>query len=256
METEQITQGAALQVEDLTPIAKPHLSTASLEALGRRAKQLVVMEDGKSYHAIFLARRYRASSGEKAAEWIAKELNNLADAGLVHSVLAPPSSLPLVRVPGEVPTIVVFCYPLVPADKVEELKLSMNNAPTVEDLGEPGESLEIDLADDEFYSVIRLTVAMDMLPKVVGSTEEALDEEIKEYLKVLPAGTTVVSKTRCGISDLSIPYEVVFKNPILKGIKKVQLEHMRWCAIVDDHLEHCNLLTGVKYTRRGGQEIS
>jgi hypothetical protein len=108
-------------------------------------------------------------------------------------------------------------------------------------------SLEEVTPEGEFSALIRLlpsSLLGDSNPK------SRLDDEIQLYLAVLPQGTEVLDVTQCAVVDLSIPYVVRFRNPLMKDFKEVQLEFSREGVVLDDKFEQFSLLTGVKYTRR------
>lgn len=248
----ELTQGNALNVKDLSEVAKPFLSPAAAQAMSRRSDRLLVLEDGKTYEAIFITRRFKESSEAKAAQAVAEELNKLASAGLIHSVLAPISSIKLARMPGEESSIAAFCYPLVPQARMAEVDALVRHQ-AMENFGQADEDLSLDLPEGDFCAVINLSPTRAMVTE--ETLESMLKDEICQYTSVLPPGTSVVSTTRCAILTLAIPYEVIFRNPIMKDFRKVELSHRREAAIVNGKLEEFDLLTKITYVRRDGTTV-
>jgi hypothetical protein len=241
-----------MEVKDLTEVARPFLSHASTMAMGRKASTLTVLEGGKTYKAIYIIRRFKASSESKAAQAVAEEINKLASAGLIHSVLAPITSIKLDRMPGEEDRIAVFCYPLVPQDRMAEVDALVRHT-SMERFQLPDEDLSLDFPEGDFYAVINLSPARSALTG--EQLEDALEEEIQKYLSVLPRGTTVVAKRACSAVSLAIPYEVIFRNPLMKDFRKVELADSRQSVKVDGKIEVFDLLTKVTYIRRDGTMV-
>ena len=52
------------------------------------------------------------------------------------------------------------------------------------------------------------------------------------------------------IMDLSLPYEVRFKIPLMKAFKEVRLEYCRHAEKVGDKIEQFNLLQKVEYIKK------
>jgi len=246
-------QGSPIEVKDLIEVARPFLSHASMMAMNRKANGTLVVEDGKTYEAIYIARRFKASSESKAAQAVAEEINKLASAGLIHSVLTSISSIKLARMPGEEDSIAVFCYPLVPQDRMAEANALVRHIPPMERFGFHDEDLSLDLPEGDFYAVINLSPTRSVLAG--EQPEDALEEEIQRYLSVLPRGTTVVAKRTCSVVDLVIPYEVIFRNPLMKDFRKVELMDSRQSVKVDGKIEVFDLLTKVTYVRRDGTMV-
>jgi hypothetical protein len=249
----EVVQGSSLEIKDLTEVARPFLSHASTMAMSRKSDRILVLEGSKTYEAIYIVRRFKASSESKAAQAVAEEVNKLASAGLIHSVLAPISSIKLARRPGEEDSIAVFCYPLVPQDRMAEVNSLVQHVP-MERFGLPDEDLSLDLPEGDFYAVVNLSPTRIAL-SAGEQSEDVLEEEIQRYLSVLPRGTTVVAKRACSVVSLAIPYEVIFRNPLMKDFRKVELTDSRQSVKVDGKIEVFDLLTKVTYVRRDGTMV-
>lgn len=250
LESDKTVVAPVLRITDETVLASKYLSPLAQERLSVKATSQVIQVPGtmKAYMAVYLCTRVRDTSIEKAVCALAGVLNVLADKGYIHSCLANFASLPLAQMPMEHPSSVVLCFPLVPADKIGEVKEIAGKLMTEEGgCGDKMESIEKELSEGLFFAEIRIYHNSMMLSK---SVEDKLEYQIQKYLNVLPKGTEVISKKQCAIVDLSILYEVVFFNPLMKAFKEVRLQQMRHCAIVDGNLEQFNLLTGIEYIKR------
>lgn len=246
-----LVQGPALKVTEHTTLTEKYASMATKDALTRKTKALQVIDGVREVaRCIYLCLRVRTDHIEDGVKEIVDDLNALTQAGLVHSFLAPPASIEFVRQFGQHPTSGVFAYPLIYSDKVEEaLKLvnfsvsgdSTNVDPTLS-IGQ----IDKILPDGDFMAEIRVTTAMNLISKP-QDVEELVQKRIDEFLRFLPEGTTLVSKEKCGIDGLSIPYEVTFRNPFLQRVKRVELRQTRASAIVNDNFEQRTITTGIDF---------
>lgn len=251
-----LAQGSALSITDEGTLARKYLSSLAQERLSTKSTTIIVQERGtmKAYMAIYLCTRVRNDNIEKGVEALSGVLNVLAEKGYIHSCLAPMSSLQLAIMPMQHPSSVVLCFPLVPADKVDEIKQIAGNLMTSESgVGECLDTIDKELPEGQFYAEIRVSHGLTTLKSF--SVEDALKEQIQEHLKVLPKGTEVISVNQCAIIGLFISYEVIFYNPLMKSIKEVKLYHIRFAEVVDNHLEQFNLFKSVEYIKRDGTTI-
>lgn len=226
------------------------LTEKTKQALARKATQQVVVQDGKAYMCIYLSLYTTEEALPGAEQRLADALNRLSEADLIHSCLAPPSRIQLAIQAMHLPTLAVFSFVLVPAERKEEAENIASCAHEEGAIPETAGSTEKLLAEGEFYAVIELSHSSYVFDKKAKSTKERLDDEIDLYLNVLPKGTEVRSVTQCTIVSLSIPFEVIFYHPLMKDYKQVRLHHTRNAVALNDHVEQFNLLDSVEYIRR------
>jgi hypothetical protein len=259
VEPVDVTYGAALKIDNLMKEVdeKGLLSVAALKLMDKKSMFLTAEENGKFYRCIYLACRSTIENRDQALAMICGEINELVKDGLVHSTLAPPSSIDFARQPGESPSCAVFCYVLVPGDDAESIEKRMkwiaHEGGTGKELG----SIKMILPEGEFFAVARVYHQFNMLVSS-GSNYDIpghLFETVQEYLRVLPIGTKFLGATKCAITDLSVPYELRFSNPLLQRVKMVQLESVRDFARLDDKIKEFNLLTGVTYFDADGNKL-
>lgn len=250
-----LLHGAALKVDDLSEIANKYLSESAKLDIANSVKQLIVTDDeGKTYQSIYFSAVVKTGNEEKGVAAIAKVINDLSQHGLIHSCLAPMSSLQL-AVTSSVPKSVVFCFPHVPSNCVKDCEARYKELFTLEGgVGPEVEDTSVPLAEGEFLAEIRVTHSLALL-KQAGSTQERIKREINKYLKFLPEGTEVVQVTEIAISDLSYPVEVKFKHPEMHDVSKVELDYVRCVRRVADGIEQYNRYTGIKYFDRSGKEM-
>lgn len=239
--------GVALEVDRLDTLAAQWLSDASKAAMEKKAYNLLLVEDGESYQCIFLTAVAKQQNVELAVQAIAADLNALAERGLIHSCLAPISSVKLALMPLQDLSLGVFAYVLVPTLRVEEARSLTQHMTEEGQIGKTIGTLEKDLPEGEFMTTIRISHMAIMQEE---SPDSILNAEIKTFLNLLPKGTVVMSVTKCGALDLSLTYEVRFQNPLMKQFKEVKLIHNRHCEVVNDKLKQFNLLMGVEYVKR------
>jgi hypothetical protein len=250
LEAGSYTTGTAIKVEDHTDIAKKYLSAAAIAVMAtKKAKSLIVMnKDGTGSKCIYFAVTIASSKLDKGVEKIASIANDLVSKGLVQHVLAPVSSLSLAKVPGQVQMSAVFFFPLVPMDKADEIAKSYEFSVQEGECGKLLEPTELPLERGEFWAEARITHSISNIKYAAEASASArLYKVVREYLKHLPEGTEFLKAEPCAIMDLSIPYELHFFNPRLARVKKVDLEHVRHCEMVDGKLEQFNLFLGIRY---------
>lgn len=238
---------AAIRVTDQMESAKKYLSQLATTALSKTSKTLIAEEQGQAVaRCTFFGAAVANGNLEAAIKKMAEIANELADKGLIHSVLAPISSLQLAHMAGQVETSAVFFYPLVPLDKVpevEKIEFSLKEGENPKILG----SVEIELPQGEFYATIKLAHHLTRVVKSSIEVSGELHEAVNEFLKVLPPGTVFLGSSPRAIVDLSIPYEARFYNPLLQKVKRVELQHFREIAIFGDEIKQFNILAGIRY---------
>ena len=112
-------QSCAFTTTDLTDRAFVLLSATAQEALQKPALTDVVVDpSGKTYAAFYLSVVTKPASQDLALSAICDDLNALADAGLIHSCLAPPTSLAL-AIADLQPMLAVFAIVLVDTEKTQ-----------------------------------------------------------------------------------------------------------------------------------------
>lgn len=252
-----LIQGPPVQITDLYETHKDLFSPQSQEALQKpRALSQVLHRDVVNEKGVlecqysfcqYLCVRVKSENLLEGIQAIASDINALSERGLIDQVLLRPSSVELPKTFGESQSSAVACYVLIPQLRMDEfLSLVKNN--TVEgQIGNAIGSLELDLPEGEFLVHVRLSAVEYMVDK-----DTRLNEEIALYLAVLPKGTELVSITECGVSQLSLGYEVRFRNPLMKQFKEVRLVQVRMAEAVDDRIVQFNLLHHVEYILRDG----
>lgn len=250
------TYGVALQVNDLSEIAKKYLSTSARYDMSNRAKQLVIKyDDGRCYVPAYFSVVVKTGNEELGVKEIAKILNSLSQEGLIHSSLAPMSSLQL-ALTSSVPKSVVFAFPHVPENVLKDIQVKYKEYFTLEGgIGPDLEDTSVPLADGEFIANIRIQ-AWSVMSSNVSDKNEILELEIQEYLKYLPEGTEVVKKTELAISSLSYEFEVIFRHPEMYDISKIDLNYVRCVRPLEEgKLEQYNRFIGLRYFDRSGKEL-
>jgi hypothetical protein len=243
---QNLSQGAALQVEDLNEKAAQFLTPSAKYDLTRKSTQLLVIEEGNTFKPVYFAVRVRRGNQEKALLALTRVVNKLSEQGMIHSFLSGFASLDLAVQPMEAPQSVVFVFPLVPANAEFNVRHRFSKLAILEGgMGEAIEDMELDREEGEFFSVIRVTAMSRLLDQ--ANPKERLDEEIAVLLAVLPKGTVVRKVTECAITDLSVPYEVKFFHPFMKDIRRVELNYTRTISRHEHGIHQFNLLTGVSY---------
>lgn len=256
---ENVVSAPVLNVKDESDVAKKYLTSKALKALEDlpKAKKLL----GCDIHgvpiakAVYFAARIKSDKIERAIEQMALVANDLVEKGLIHSILAPISTIELFRMPGEVATSAAFFFPLVPIDKVNEIK-KYDFSTEEGEVGKLMESSEIEQKPGDFYAVERVTAMFSMMQKDFDEKKH-IEERVEFYLKVLPSGTKFLGYTKCGILDLCIPYELKFSNPLLQRVKRVELDFVREIARLEEGegLHEFNVFTGIRFYGEGDKEL-
>jgi hypothetical protein len=245
---------AYMQVEDLSSIANQYLSASARHDLSQKATQLTVKyDDGRFYSAIYLATRVIKGDEERAVEYLARVINDLSQRGLIHSTLAPISSMQL-ALSTSVLQSVVFTFILIPQESHKEVQNLYPEFVMQEgDVGRELYDLSPILSPGEFLAKIRISHCIAVLQPCEAKDSRAyFHAQLEEYLAVLPKGTRVRKVTQLAITGLSLDFEVKFYNELLQDVKEVELEHRRACAMVDNEFKQFNVLVGVKYIDKDG----
>lgn len=228
-------------------LSQKYLSVDAQEAFKNNATSSVVSkENGSIFRCAYFSVVSRQGNEEEGVKILADIANDLAEQGLIHSVLAPISSLPLVRMPLQVDRSAVFMFLLIPHDKHQEVAEKYKNIYMLEGgVGKDVGDLNPILEDGEFLADIRATRSLMIKDEKIA--RERIQDQIDQYLAVLPRGTVVREVTECSIIDLTYPFEVKFYNPLFDKVKSVSLEYTRQFARVDNKIEQFNLLLEVRY---------
>lgn len=244
-----VARGPVLKTEDQMAVADKYLTEGAKSDLAKKSTTLTVKkDDGTLYVCVYFGVRVRSSNTEHGVEKISKIINELSADGLIHSTLAPVLSIEFARMPLQAPTAAVLCYVLVPYEKQEEIKKRYSNASIEEGAAPPdAEDCKPVLADGEFLTEVRISSVAAMMGVGDQSPVSMLQDQVEQYLSLLPKGTVVKEIVPCAITDLSVPYEVKFYNPLMKRFKYVDLDYVRFAEVVDEKLEQFNLLLGVRY---------
>jgi hypothetical protein len=253
---ESLTQGAALQVLDLSERIQPLLTESAKLDLTRKSPRLLrVTEDSQVFQAIYFSCVVKTGNEQRGLEEIAKIVNDMSHRGIIHSVLAPPSALELARM-SSVAKSVVFFFPLVPLNAVKDCEALYKGIYTLEGgVGQEIEDTSVPLAEGEFLADIRVSHFMSMIQDQPIDPEKILQNRIDEFLAVLPKGTEVRSVTKLAVMDLSLPYEVKFYNALLQRVKKVDLDYVREIAKFDGGIHQFNLFTGIRYYDKDQKQL-
>jgi hypothetical protein len=253
-----IVQDPAFQVTRHEAPSARYLTALAQEALAKKALshvvqvQVQVQGTMECFLAIYPSLVVRKENLESGIETLSRVINELAEKGYIHSCLSPLSSIELARMPKRHDRVVVFCFPLVPADKLEECKGIAGQFWAEEGcIGPDLDQADRELPEGQFFAEIHISHYLSMIGK--GSKEDKLKEYIDKYLRVLPNGTEVVSTRECDITGLSVPFEVVFYNRLMKDYREVHLDYMRYAVALDGEdgkLEQFDLLTEISYTKR------
>lgn len=248
-------QAPALQVEDLSTTANRYLSRSARYDLANKAlTQIVKYDDGRTYPCLYLAVTCKTGNEEKGVKAIANVLNDLSAKGLIHSCLAPVSSIHLARV-SLVQKSVVFCFVHVPESHYNDCKVLYKGVQVEEGgIGDDVEDLSPELAEGDFYAEIRISHLAALKGNDFDSYR-ALQNEIDVYLGILPKGTQVKSVIQLAVIDLSLPYCVIFHNPLLQKVKSVELDYVRDIAVFGEKVEQFNLTLGVRYLDKDGKNL-
>lgn len=250
-----LIEGSPIKVDKHDDLAAQYLNNAAKEAMKTKATSLTVKyDDGRSYTCIYLGVIVKSTEVEKGVKAIANDVNKLADAGLIHSALSYMSSVELVKQAGKSLSRAVISYLLVPTDKLEEAAAMCEHAIEDSDDTKFLDSLDLDLPPGHFIIEERLSIAANMIGGD-GDRSTTLQDLINMYMSVLPKGTEFVESIACGISGLSVPYELHFKSPLLDDVKRVSFDWLRGIGTNSGKLVQGNILIGVRYFGKDGKEL-
>lgn len=252
-----LKQGSSLRVTDHMELAKKYLSEKAKAALSKKGNSIIEQYDedlGNDNYVrkVAIAKYYtcqtRADKVEDGVKAICETINELAEMGAIHSCLAPVSSLGLALQMFKYPSSAVFCFVHIKPEFTEIAK-TMKHHTLEGGVGQELHGLDLELPTGEFFAECRLT--HNLLTQSSKSVESRIFSEVQRYLKFLPEGTEFVGYRPIAIIDLSIPYELKFRNKFLPNVKRVELEWVReFCPINEDgkdKLHQFNLFLGVRY---------
>jgi hypothetical protein len=250
-----LSVGTTTQVEDLTTIANPYLTRSACYDLDNKAlHQIIKYDDGRTYRCLYLAVRCKTGNEEKGVKAIAKVINDLSSRGLIHSCLAPISSVKLALTSFQ-PQSAVFCFVHVPESQLDLCKVLYKGIQVEEGgVSDEIEDLRPVLEDGEFLAEVRVSSIVSLLGSRFD-TYVAVQDQIDLYLAVLPKGTQVKSVVKLAVNDFSIPYCVKFFNPLMKQIKKVSFDYVRCGEIIDEKFVQFNLYQGIRYFDADEKEL-
>lgn len=255
-------KGSALRVNDHMELAGNYLTDNAKKALSVKGRSLIEQynkqigepaQDGVTHYVRAIAvcqyftcvvRKDKVEEGVKA---ISESINQLAEMGAIHSCLAQVSSVDLAQLMFQHPTTAVICYVHIKSEFADVAKNVRYNTPEG-GIGEALHSLDIELPPGEFFAECRLSHQLAMMhpPK---SNESRVFDIVRDYLKYLPEGTEFLGYRQTAIMDLSMPYELKFRNPLLQRVKRVELDYVRDVAFQKEgeSLKQFNLVTGIRY---------
>lgn len=212
-------QGAAIQVTDELPRALKYLTPETVEALNRKAVNLIEIDRVggvvKTWTCVYFGCRVPNENLELGVKKLAEILNGVQAMGHLHKALAPMISLELVQGYGEVPTTAVCSYVLVPTETVEHYnKVEFS----IREGGYPNALTDIraPLEPGEFIVKMRYSHTYQNLVGGEG-VDKQLADGIAYRLSRLPKGSRHVSTRKLPIMSLATEYEVKFFNPELVG---------------------------------------
>jgi hypothetical protein len=259
---EKLTVGSAIHVTDVSEMADKYLSDGAKEDLKRKSATLTVKyDDGQFFRSVYFSIQTRPEEVEKGVEIIANTINRLSQEGLIHSCLAPMSILKLARMPKQAPTVAVFCFVLVPHIQVDYIAETHKHVYTLEGgIGNHFGDIRPILSDGEFLAGIYVSYWNTAIlgGDTTKHTDAMLQEQIADYLSILPKGTVVKEIVPCAVMDLSYPFEVKFYNPLLKRVKSVDLNWVRQVSVDPNDpnkVIQFNLLLGINYYGEDGKNL-
>lgn len=246
----QETKSNHIQVEDLSNIADKYLSASARYDMNTKAYQLIAHDiDGRVYEAMYLATRVISGDEERAVQYLARVLNDLSRRGLIYRTLAPVSSIDL-AMSSSVKTSAVFCFVLIPKESHDQVRSMYPEFVMQEgDIGRELYNLSPILSPGEFLTTISIHCSPLNPPQDVRSR---FQEELEQYIAILPKGTRVRRITQLAITDLSVRFEVKFYNELLQDVKRVEMEYKRAVARVGDSLKQFNVVVGITYVAADG----
>lgn len=246
---------SSIQVEDLSAVAHKYLSASARHDLSQKAYQSTVLENGRFFNPIYLATRVIKGDEERAVQYLAKVLNDLSQRGLIHSTLAPISSIEL-ALSSSVKTSGVFCFVLIPSESHKDVQNMYPEFVIQEgDVGRELYDLSPILSPGEFTTTIRISQAMNMLQSQTKDPHAHFQKELDQYIALLPEGTRVRKVVQLAVTGLSFDFEVKFYNELLPNVKKVEIQYMRAVTPVGESLKQFHVITGVNYYDKDGNHL-
>jgi hypothetical protein len=234
------------------------LSNAAKTQMAILSKTLIMYNDNKDIvgTAIYLVTKTRSDNKRAGIERIAKELNKLAEEGLIAATLTDTiSSLELARGPMEAKTSVVFAYPLIKPSGIKRAKelCELNTDDVANNIIPTGDLQPDPEPNGTVMAVARIMPHYEMVHGIKKTVDELVQEEADRIRAVLPRGTVYLGATRCDIFGIAVPFELRFKHPLLEGVKEVRLNHIRVAARnEDENVVQGNLLLSVDYMQHDG----
>lgn len=230
-----------------------YLTPKAQEALSRKSTTRIINTSDGVFNTAYLCIQVNTDCIENGITKLAFVINDLASADLIHSCFTPISSLSLGTLPMQHNRSLVFCFLMVPVAREAEVRAIAGDILSPE--GGAGPSLGSpykELPEGQFYA----EVVLSYNALCIGAAKEATARlKVREYINLLPKGTEVISIKECSFFQLSIPYEVILSNPLMKQFKEVKLVKCRFAEIVDDKVEQFNLLLSVEYMKRDGTVV-
>jgi hypothetical protein len=239
------SMGSTLHIKDELDLAASFLTPEALATQKKSAMTQVVVEGDTVYMCTYFAKHVPDTEADKlnTCKQLAKVINELTNNNLIHSTLAPISSMKLAETdPFQKPAIVVFTFVLVPSHKLEDIREQYTSEMVKEgEIPNKEGNFEIETKEGEFFASIR----------VYGKDEEQVsslvESEIETYLQILPKGTQVVSKRTLAPLSLYLETEVKFFNPLLSKVKYITLNYIRDCIEISGEIQVFNILQSITY---------
>jgi hypothetical protein len=239
-----IYKGSVFKVEKLTSFYKDHLNEKAQTLMDKKSEKLSFEENGVFYEYITLAVTVNRGNNILGVEALAPAINELAESGVAHSVLAPLSYMELWVTDLQLKNS-VFCFLMVPQEKIEELKKKYKY---IQEVGSCGDYIDTpqQLESGEFYTDLSISESSLLVDKFLSS-QDCLEKQIDKYLAILPGGTTVKETVLLTNVDLYTRYKIVFNNPLMKKVKRVEFLYTRDCCLKGETLHQYSVLTKVNY---------
>jgi HAMP domain-containing protein len=253
---QNVVKAPPYKVDDHTKDAEKYLSAKAQEAMKEKAKNLMILKDGKIIsRCVYFSAVVAKNNVDAGIQKMAEIANRLAEKEYITSVLTPISALSLAILPGELHKSVVFFFPHIKIDNVEEVE-KMEYSTKEGGIGPTIGDTTLVLPAGEFWAEARILHDLALMRYSPGyDIDGRLFGLVQEYLNVLPPGTKFLGANKCSVYDLSIPFELRFSNPLLDKVRNVELEYKRAAAAVDDKLIQGNLLMGIKYFDAKGKRL-
>lgn len=202
----------------------------------------------------------KVGNESKAAQEIAKAINDMAEDNVVNGYALTLTSMKMVRMPLKAESVMVFAGVLVPTMEHQKLFNKYHYSFLIsETIPKELESLDLDLKPCEFGMEVKISMPM-FAANESKNTEDILNKNIKRMIALLPQGTELVRHTACAVTGLYAPYEVIFTNPNINTLSKIEPVYHRDCSTIEEEnglriFKEYILLTGVKYYNKEGKEL-